>query len=150
MRIVIDTNILIDGFQDEYSVGAKFINAAIDHKIQALITPQILKEYRLIMRRLIQDSDYHDRIEDFLAHTQEVRPGRIDVVIDDQEDLKFIECAIGGGADMIISSDRHLLDIGEVGGIPIRTPQEAWHVYEEEFGGSSAWKDFAASLGIGK
>jgi putative PIN family toxin of toxin-antitoxin system len=39
--------------------------------------------------------------------------------IDDEDDIKFIECAVAGRCHYIISGDRHLLDIGEYGGINI-------------------------------
>jgi len=45
--------------------------------------------------------------------------GNLRVVTADSDDDKFIECAISGGATVIISSDHHLLDLGSYGGIRI-------------------------------
>jgi len=71
----------------------------------------------------------------------------VEVGIDDKEDLKFIEAAEGGGVEMIVTSDRHLLDIGEVGKIKMVTPAEAWRMYEEE-NGESGWQKWVRGMGL--
>lgn len=146
---MIDTNVLIDGFRDDFSAQYKLIQTVRDGELQALVTKQILGEYRKILRRLIKDPEYKDRIDDFLFMATEVDSASVDVQIDDRDDLKFVQAAIGGGADAIVSNDRHLLDVGNIEGIDVITPQEAWVRYEEEAGGSSEWEDFARGIGIG-
>ena len=49
---------------------------------------------------------------------------KVNVVKDDSDDNKFIEAALEGNADYIISQDRHLLDIKEFEGIKMVTPKE--------------------------
>ena len=147
--MVLDTNVLIDGFSDDFSAQARLVEAVRDGDLAAVTTPAIKKEYRLILRRLIDDPEYRDKIEDFLWMTQDVKSQRVDVAIDDEEDAKFIRAAVGGDADIIVSNDRHLLDIGEVDGIRIMTPQEAWTYYEDQSGGSGEWQDFITGIGIG-
>lgn len=43
----------------------------------------------------------------------------------DPADDKFVACALAGRADLIVSSDRHLLDVGTIGGIDVVYPGEA-------------------------
>jgi len=43
----------------------------------------------------------------------------LDVVSDNSSDNKFIECAVEGEAEYIVSRDKHLLRIGEYKGIKI-------------------------------
>ncbi len=149
MKYVFDTNVLIDGFQDEYHAGYRLVEAVIDQELTAVITPRIKKEYQLILRRLIEDEQYVRRIHDFLESLTIVEPAHVDVVIDDRDDLKFLEAAVSAQVDAIVTSDRHLLDVGEVEEIPIITPQEAWTRFEDETGGSSEWQNFVRGLGIG-
>lgn len=149
MRLVFDTNVLIDGFQDDFSAPAKLIEATLDGEVEAVTTSATQREYRKILRRLIDDPEYASRINNFLGNANSVTPKRVDVVIDDAEDQKFIEAAMGGEAEMIVTSDKHLLDVGEVDHVRIVTPQEAWAAVEEETGGSSQWQQFAKGLGIG-
>jgi len=40
----------------------------------------------------------------------------------DKDDVKFLECAVSGGADYIVSGDDDLLSVGEIEGIKIITP----------------------------
>lgn len=151
MRFVFDTNVLINGFDDDFSAPAKLINAVRDGEITALVTHKIGKEYRLILRRLINDPTYTHKIQDFLDMAEEVKWADTEVVIDDREDYKFIQAAVGGKADAIVTSDRHLLDVGEVDTIRMITPQEAWVMVEEEgASGGGAWNDFIKGLRIGR
>jgi putative PIN family toxin of toxin-antitoxin system len=47
---------------------------------------------------------------------------RIDAVADDPADNAFLECAVAAQAEAIVSTDRHLLDLGTFRGIPILQP----------------------------
>ncbi len=150
MRFVLDTNVLIDGIQDDFSAQARLIEAVRDGKIEAVATPQIVGEYKLLVNRRIQDSSYKKSIQEFIDATTRVAPATVeDVVIDDHEDKKFLAAAKGGEADAVVTSDRHLLDIGELGATRIMTPAEAWRQVEEETGGNSSWQNFVKGLGIG-
>ncbi|MDB5813179.1 MAG: hypothetical protein JWN23_296 [Rhodocyclales bacterium] len=44
----------------------------------------------------------------------------------DADDDKFIHTGLAGEADIIVSGDRDLLDLGQVGELRIMTPTEAW------------------------
>lgn len=148
MRIVLDTNVLIDGFQDDYSAEARLIDAVRSGELPAVATSKVMKEYRLILGRLIADPDYRSRIEEFLAMLEHTEPEYVDVVLDDEEDMKFVEAAIGGEADVLVSSDRHLLDAGEADGVQIMTPEEAIVRFEEESGSSKEWQGLIQGWGL--
>ena len=49
--------------------------------------------------------------------------GRSGWVPADPDDDKFIESALIGHADVIVSGDHHLLDLSAVEGVPILTPR---------------------------
>lgn len=150
MRFVLDTNVLIDGIQDDFSAQARLLEAVRDGEVEAVATPAIVREYNLLVSRRIHDPAYKKSIQAFITAIKRVKTGEIeDVVIDDEEDKKFLAAAKGGKADAIVTSDRHLLDIGELGTISIITPAEAWRQVDEEAGGNSAWQNFVKGLGIG-
>lgn len=148
MRIVLDTNVLIDGFQDDYSAEAKLIDAVRSGELIAVATNKVMKEYRLILARLIADSEYRGKIEDFLSMLDHTEPEYVDVVLDDEEDMKFVEAAVGGDAELLVTSDRHLLDAGEADGVLIITPEEAIVRFEEETGTSKEWQGFVQGWGL--
>ena len=49
---------------------------------------------------------------------------KLNIVKDDPDDNKIIECAVEGSADYIISQDNHLLNLKEYKGIKIIKPEE--------------------------
>lgn len=50
---------------------------------------------------------------------------RVNEVMRDDADNRFLELALAGHADLIVSGDGHLLDLKEYAGIPILRPAEA-------------------------
>jgi len=148
MRVVFDTNVLIDGFSDDYNPQSKLLRAATSGKLTAVVSAAVIREYRKILRRLINDPDYQDRVNDFLRSAEEVQPDRVDVQIDDMDDRKFIAAAVSGQASHIVSRDRHLLDIGEFSGVRIVTPQEAWVLWQEQSDESGEWQGWVEGLGL--
>ena len=48
----------------------------------------------------------------------------LNVVQEDESDNRYLECAIEGKAQYIVSGDKHLLDVSEYKGINILTPAE--------------------------
>lgn len=150
MRFVLDTNVLIDGIQDDFSAQARLLEAVRSGRVEAVATPAIVREYNLLVRRRIHDPAYKKSIQGFIAAITPVDAAAVEnVVIDDEEDKKFLAAAKGGEADAIVTSDKHLLDIGELGTTRIITPAEAWRQVDEEAGGNSAWQNFVKGLGIG-
>ncbi|HZX12381.1 MAG TPA: putative toxin-antitoxin system toxin component, PIN family [Candidatus Nanoarchaeia archaeon] len=55
---------------------------------------------------------------------------RINIVKDDPKDNIFIETAVAGNVDYIISQDNHLLKLKEFRGIKIITPEEFNKIYD--------------------
>ena len=49
---------------------------------------------------------------------------KLDVVKDDPDDNKVLECAKAGNVDFIVTSDNHLLKLKDFEGIRIMTPKE--------------------------
>lgn len=148
MRVVLDTNVLIDGFNDDFCSEAKLIDAVTAGDLTAIASSKMVNEYRLILRRLIDDREYRTKLENFFAMLEDVDPEYVDAVIDDEEDLKFLEAAIGGEADAVVTSDKHLLDVGEVDGVRVITPDEAWRRAEDEAGGAQEWNSLVQGWGI--
>jgi uncharacterized protein len=44
---------------------------------------------------------------------------RIDIITADPDDNRILECAVDGRANLIVSNDRHLLNLSSWAGIPI-------------------------------
>ncbi len=139
MKIVIDTNILINASEDEYNYGNRIIDEVLMGNIQAFANFSTLRENRLIAQRKITDLNYLNKLEQFFDVVVEIESERIHVV-EDEEDNKILASAIAARADYLISSDWHLLKIGEYQGVKIITPQGFWAEYETENG--SGWQNW--------
>lgn len=48
----------------------------------------------------------------------------------DPDDNKFLECAVWGRADLLVSRDRDLLTLDGYEGIQIVTPEQLWKIIE--------------------
>ena len=130
IRIVIDTNVVASG---TYWAGdsSKIIELMDDGKIIGILSEDILKEYHHTLNR----ADILEKIDDIQFRRKAVigkifekmvivKPKtKINKSID-PDDNKFIEAAIEGKADYIISQDHHLLDLKTYQEIPILTPRE--------------------------
>ena len=54
-----------------------------------------------------------------------VKPNlKLQVIDEDAEDNKILECALASGADIIVSGDKHLLKLGRFRKTRILTPRE--------------------------
>jgi uncharacterized protein len=139
MKIVIDTNALINASEDDYSFSNRIIDEVIAGNIQAFANRQTVRENRLIAGRKIADPDYLSKLERFFDSVQEVQTQRISVV-EDEDDNKILASALAAGVDYLVSSDWHLLKLGEYQGVKILTPQGFWAEYEQDSG--QGWQDW--------
>ena len=48
----------------------------------------------------------------------------LDVIVDDPDDNRILECAVAGNADLIVSGDRHLTRLKSVQGTGIVRPAD--------------------------
>lgn len=140
-KVVIDTNLLINGSVDDYNYANRIIDAVIEGKVAAYANPPTLRENQFISGLKISDTDYKKKLQFFFGrvHRVPVLDSGLDVVTD-PEDNKLIESAVAARADFVVSSDHHLLELKEYQGVKVMTPEAFWTFYEEESAG--AWKQW--------
>lgn len=138
MKIVIDTNVLINGFKDEYSYEKKIIDAVISGEIEAFANRQTLQENKLIAKTLIDDNNYNVELQNFFSQLNWVINRRQINVVRDPEDNKILESAVESGADYLVTSDNDLLSIENYQDVKIVNPSQFWVNYKDE--GMDLWK----------
>jgi putative PIN family toxin of toxin-antitoxin system len=128
-RVVIDTNVIVSAY-----LGGRLeaiIVAWIAGKFVLTVSNQIVSEYITVLSRpkfKIVRGELDDFAALILSKAEFVLPEEsIYVVEADPSDNKFLEAAVTGRADYIVSGDKHLLDLKEFQGIAILTP----HVFLE-------------------
>src|SRR6185369_2423402 len=104
MKIVLDTNVLINGFKDEHSYEKKIIDAVIAGEIEAYANRQTLQENQLISSQLISDEEYSKELSDLYAQMNWVVNRHQIRIVSDPEDNKILESAVEAEADYLITS----------------------------------------------
>lgn len=140
MKIVLDTNVLINGFKDEFSYEKRIINAVISGEILSFANRQTLQENRLISSQLINNSEYENELNMFFSKINWVVNKRQIHVVRDPEDNKILESAVEANADYLITSDNDLLRLESYKQIKIVNPQEFWSHYKDE--GMDLWRQW--------
>lgn len=130
MKVVLDTNVILSGTILGYGPSYEILEAwrrdrfllviseaMLEEAHEKLREPRIQRNYKISqgeVQRLLQALRKHSRLV----------PGRLTIRIieEDPEDDQVIIAAVEGGADYIISGDRHLRDLGEYQGIKVLSP----------------------------
>lgn len=145
MKIVLDTNVLISAFKDEYSYQKQIIDEIGAGRIEAYANRQTLRENRLILNKIVQDYQYKRELDDFFGQVNEVENRRQIRVVSDPEDNKILESAVEAEADYLITEDQALLELNpfqaQSGAHTVRIvePVEFWKIYEDQTG-NDPWK----------
>lgn len=130
IKVVIDTNTLISSILGREGKPAKILEILGREDIVNYISKEIVDEVKDVMnrekiRKITTEQERHYLIHIIETLSILVEPEmKVDVIKEDPEDNKIIECAISKKTDYIISGDKHLLNLKEYRGIKILNPSE--------------------------
>ncbi|MCK4554010.1 putative toxin-antitoxin system toxin component, PIN family [Candidatus Parcubacteria bacterium] len=130
IKVVLDANIYVSAILKPEGKPGQIIDLVKNGKLNLLISLDILSEIRqvLLYPRIIKLHQRNSKeIAGFLKKLlsiAEVTPGNltINIIKEDPADNKYLECAVTGKTDFIISGDHHLTDLKIFQGIKIVTP----------------------------
>lgn len=116
MNVIVDTNGLVNAVPRR---GSKkwLYNAFVDEAFVWVFSNEILTEYDEIITLKFGPSVANYVINSLLtAHNhQRFEPSyKYQLVIDDPDDNKFLDCAIGANVDFLVTDDRHILRLREI------------------------------------
>jgi len=125
-RVILDTNIIISSALGGALV---FVLEKWDEgKFTVIVTTDVLGEYFEVLNRpkfgLSQETI--DKITRYIYQFAEfvIPEEQIRFIEDDPKDDKFLEAAVAGHVDFIVSGDNHLLALKEFRSIPILSGRE--------------------------
>ena len=126
MRAVVDTNVILS------AVLGGALSPLLDHwragHFTLVVTTEIAHEYLTVLRRpkfslsaevVEAIGAYMFRKAEFVTPTE-----RLLVIKVDPKDDMFLDAAVAGEVDLIVSGDRHLLELGHYRHYPIITARE--------------------------
>lgn len=126
-RIVLDTNVLISAVLfggPPRDVLELVISGAVDCSLSL----PILDETREVLRRPkfgFSPEQSFQLLEELHAVCDVINPAvRVQAVASDPADNMILECALESKADVVVSGDHHLLDLGVFHSIHIVTPAD--------------------------
>lgn len=140
IRAVLDANVFVSAVITATGNPARIFDAWHAGQIDLVVSPDILDELervlhypRIAKRNRLSAERIRGFIED-LARLAILTPGklRLAVIEEDPSDNRYLECAVEGEAEYIVSGDQHLLDAGECQGILILTPKAFLAVLKEQ------------------
>lgn len=126
-KVVLDTNVLISAIV----FGGKpreVFELILMEKVNLAISREILNEMRGVLSG--RKFRYPQQVLHSILHSLEnlaefVVPQKpVKIIKDDPADNRILECALEAGAHIIISGDRHLLDVKRYRGIKIISPSD--------------------------
>lgn len=132
IKVVLDANQFVSGVITSKGNSSRILDLVKEDKIKLLISSSILNEIRRVLfyphLKKIHKFGYHEideglkKISSFAKFTTE--GSKINAIKDDPSDNKYLECAVSGEADFIISGDHHLLNLKTYQGVKIISPAE--------------------------
>jgi len=126
LTIVVDTNVVISAIFFT-GVPNKILRACMAGKIDLVVSPEILLEYRRVADELA--TQFPDvevaRVLDLITIKSLICDAEPlpDQVCDDPDDDKFLACALASGTGIIVTGDKALLKLDGFRGVSITTPR---------------------------
>jgi putative PIN family toxin of toxin-antitoxin system len=127
-RVVIDTNVLISAALDDQSVPARARNVALQHgqligtdaTMQEFVTKLLAAKFDPYVSRAARET-LLQRLQPVIKIVPVVQTVK---ACRDSQDDKFLEAAINGRADVIITGDKDLLALHPFSGVEILAPAD--------------------------
>lgn len=130
MRVVVDTNVIVSAYITPSGLPSKVLLNWERRQFELLVSADILAEYerllhrpRVVARHRMNDAEISAVIDNFWELATRIKvTSQLNAIPQDPSDNKFVECAVAGAAEFIVSGDPHLLELGSYEGIQILPP----------------------------
>lgn len=135
MKVVLDTNVLVSALLTPHGPTARVLDAVLAGRLLLLFDDRILREYSEVLHRErfgFTPEDVRALLEFIRSEGQEVSAPPLGIVLPDPDDLMFVEVAVAGKADAIVTSNRRHFPEGSYGGIPVLSPAEMLSMLQSE------------------
>jgi uncharacterized protein len=117
--VVFDSNILVSALVFPGKQAERAVLRIIEGQDQLLISKPIVDEVlRVLARKFARDPEELSRVAVFLSDLADMMlPRRRVRVLKDDADNRILECAVTGHADLIVTGDQAMLELGAFEGI---------------------------------
>lgn len=130
MRVVVATNVVVSRYISPRGVPARVLQLWRSQRFDLIVSSEIIDEYDRVLHddkvcsfHQMDDVEIARVIADFKELAVLITPTEhFSVVVNDPKDDKFIDCAVAGNAHILVSGDKHLLNLGSYHQIRILSP----------------------------
>lgn len=135
MIIVVDTNIIISALIKPYSDSSKILNLILSGKLKLAYGFSILNEYEEVLKRK-KFGFNTNQIESIIIQIKEEGMNigflPLDENLPDEDDLPFVEVAIGSLVDFIVTVNKKHFPKSQYKNIKVLSPAEFLEEYKKE------------------
>lgn len=126
MRIVFDTNIFVSALALPGGRAQEALMRVVEGRDHLIVSKAIIKELlEVLSSKFARDQEALSRTAVFLSEIGEVvQPRRKLTVLEDEPDNRILECAMSGKANLIVTGDRAMLNLGKYNDIRIISLRE--------------------------
>ena len=143
IKAVYDTNVIVSGLIAHSGKPYQALEAWRRGDVILLVSKPIVDEVIEVLQRPYFQEKRHITRADIAgvkrsleADAVMVSPEiRLEVVANDPDDNRILECAVAGDADCVVSGDHHLLELKQYQGIPVVTAAEFLVIVGEQRAG---------------
>lgn len=128
--IVLDTNVLISALLTPFGAPARILNLVLIGDVRLFFDDRIMAEYREVMLRKKFGFPSHlvDNLLDYFeASGERVIAPPLRISIGDPGDAPFLEVAIAGDADALVTGNRRHYPTRA--GVPVLSPEEFLRIH---------------------
>lgn len=126
MRIVVDTNVIVSALVFG-GLPRQVLDLAGAGMCSVYFSPSIRAEVERILAEKFGWSaeEVQTRTRTLWGFANQVDPKlALEVIVDDPDDDRVLECAVAADANAIVSGDRHLLRLSSFRSIPVMSPRQ--------------------------
>jgi len=108
ISVVIDTNVFVSAVITPFGYPAMTLAAVFNGDIELLFDDRIMAEYRDVLKRKKFGIEPHlvDEVLDYIVSVgTHITASHLDIRLKDHSDLPFIEVAVAGGADALVTGN---------------------------------------------
>ena len=134
MIIVLDTNVLVSGLLTPFGGSGEIVRMVSTGKLILEYDARILIEYQEVLNRskFQFDKDQIDSLIDYIKKNgQAVSPGPLNKHLPDPDDAPFLEVAIEGKAEYLVTGNKVHYPKKFREGIKVLSPNEFINIYRK-------------------
>ena len=134
MKIVVDTNVLVSALIRPEGIPARILDTILSGQLKIVLDHRIYAEYQDVLLRAefgFAPELVDDLLEFLLQSGERVYTIKSSATLPDVYDGKFLEVAIDGSADFLVTGNLKHFPAPQRRGVRVVSPRQWWNFWSE-------------------